>query len=161
GIEERIAPVFEIIGEVRKIRSELKINPGKKVSICLNIPGQKVLEEISENSEYIHDLAGVSKIEFGSAENGRGYIKTTTGSIDIYIYILDAVDIGLEIRRLEDELKKAGSVVEKSRKKLENPGFIKKAPEEIISKERERLEQARQVSKVLYGQLEKMKNIKK
>ncbi len=161
GIEKRIMPVFEIIGEVRKIRSELKINPGKKVSIRLSIPEQKVLEEISENSEYIYDLAKVSKIEFGSAENDRGYIKTTTGSIDIYIYILDAVDIGLEIKRIEDELKKAGTGVEKSRKKLENPDFIKKAPEEIISKERGKLEQAEQVSRVLYGQLGKMKNIKK
>lgn len=160
-VETRIMPIFEVISEVRKVRSELKINPGKKVSICLSVPESEALKEITENLRYIYNLAGVSKIEFRSAENDRGYIKATTGSIDIYIYMLDAVDMDLEIKRIEDELEKVGSGMEKSRKKLENPSFIRKAPEEIISKERGRLEQAIQVSKILDGQLEKMKNIKK
>jgi len=119
------------------------------------------LNEISDNSEYIYNLARVSKLEFGRVENDRGYIKTTTGSIDIFIYILDAVDIDLEIKRIEDELKKVGIGTEKSRKKLENPDFIRKAPEEIILKERGKLEQAEQVSDILLRQLDKMKNIKK
>ena len=161
GAEKAIAPVFEVISEVRKVRSELKMNPGKKVSICLSVPEEEALKAITESREYIYLLAGVSKIEFRSAENDRGYIKATTGSIDIYIYMLDAVDMELEIKRIEDELKKVGSGMEKSRKKLENPNFTKKAPQEIISKERDRLEQAMQVSSVLKGQLEKMKNIKK
>jgi valyl-tRNA synthetase len=75
--------------------------------------------------------------------------------------MLDAVDMDLEIKRIEDELKKVGSGMEKSRKKLENPNFTRKAPEEIISKERGRLEQAMQIKMVLDEQLEKMKNIKK
>ncbi|HAJ95372.1 MAG TPA: valine--tRNA ligase, partial [Actinobacteria bacterium] len=160
-VEKRIIPVFEVISEVRKVRSELKINPGKKVSVCLSVPEPEALKEITENLGYIYNLAGVSKIEFRSAENDRGYIKATTGSIDIFIYILDAVDMDLEIKRIEDELKKVGTGMEKSRKKLENPNFTKKAPEEIISKERGRLEQAMQASKVLREQFEKMKNIKK
>ena len=48
-----------------------------------------------------------------------------------------------------------------SKKKLENPQFIKKAPQEIITKEKDKLMQAVQVNTVLAEQLEKMKNIKK
>jgi valyl-tRNA synthetase len=160
-IEKRINPVFDIISEVRKVRSELKINPGEKVDICLDISIKEILEEVSENSGYICSLAGVSKIKYGNLKDYRGYIKTTTGSIDIYIYILDAVNIDLEIRRIEDELKKVKAGMEKSIKKLDNPGFIKKAPKEIILKEKTKLEQAGKISSILDRQLERMRKIKK
>jgi valyl-tRNA synthetase len=161
SIEKRIAPIFDIINEIRKIRSELKINPGEKVSIRLDISGKETLEDVSGNSGYIRSLAGISNISYGAPDDERGYIKTTTGSFDIYIYILDAVNIELEIKRIEDEIKKIRAGMEKSIKKLENPGFIKKAPKNIISKEKSKLDQADKIITILDGQLERMKKIKK
>ena len=160
-IENAIHLVFDIISEVRKIRSELKINPGSKVDICLDIKEDDISKTVSGNIEYIRSLARVDKIEFRDVGDRKGYIKTTTGSADIYIYILDAVDIDLEIKRISDEMAKIEAGMAGSRKKLENPQFTKKAPQEIITKEKDRLKQAGQISAVLAEQLEKMKNIKK
>jgi valyl-tRNA synthetase len=159
--ENAISPVFDIISEVRKIRSELKINPGSKVNICLDIREDDISKTVSASTKYICSLARVDKIKFGDAGDGKGYIKTTTGSTDIYIYILDAVDIDIEIKRISDEMAKIDAGMAGSKKKLENPQFIKKAPQEIITKEKDKLMQAVQVNTVLAEQLEKMKNIKK
>ncbi len=159
--ENTISPVFDIISEVRKIRSELKINPGSKVSICLDIKEDDISKSVSGNTKYIQSLARVDKIELRDAGERKGYIKTTIGSTDIYIYILDAVDIDLEIKRISDEMVKTEAGVAGSRKKLENPQFIEKAPEEIIIKEKNKLKQAGQINAVLTEQLDKMKNIKK
>jgi len=159
--ENTISPVFDIISEVRKIRSELKINPGSKVSICLDIKEDDISKSVSGNTKYIQSLARVDKVELRDAGDRKGYIKTTIGSTDIYIYILDAVDIDLEIKRISDEMVKIEAGVAGSRKKLENPQFIKKAPEEIIIKEKNKLKQAGQINAVLTEQLDKMKNIKK
>ncbi|MEE8325018.1 MAG: valine--tRNA ligase [Candidatus Humimicrobiaceae bacterium] len=159
--ENTISPVFDIISEVRKIRSELKINPGSKVSICLDIKEDDISKSVSGNTKYIQSLARVDKIELRDAGERKGYIKTTIGSTDIYIYILDAVDIDLEIKRISDEMVKIEAGVAGSRKKLENPQFIEKAPEEIIIKEKNKLKQAGQINAVLTEQLDKMKNIKK
>lgn len=159
--EEAISAVFNIIGEVRKIRSELKINPGSKVNICLDIKEDDISKTVCENIEYMRSLARVDTIEFKSAGDQKGYIKTTTGNADIYIYILDAVDIDLEIKRISDEMAKIEAGMAKNMKKLENPQFIKKAPQEIIAKEKDRLKQAGKISAVLSEQLGKMKNIKK
>ncbi|TET52417.1 MAG: valine--tRNA ligase, partial [Actinomycetota bacterium] len=156
-----ISAVFDIIGEVRKIRSELKINPGNKVNICLDIKDDDINKTVYENIEYIRSLARVDTIEFKSAGDQKGYIKTTTGNTDIYIYILNAVDIDLEIKRISDEMAKIEAGMAKSAKKLKNPQFIKNAPQEIIAKEKNRLKQAGQISEVLSGELSKMKNIKK
>ncbi len=159
--ENTISPVFDIISEVRKIRSELKINPGSKVSICLDIKEDDISKSVSGNTKYIQSLARVDKIELRDAGERKGYIKTTIGSTDIYIYILDAVDIDLEIKRISDEMVKIEAGVAGSRKKLENPQFMEKAPEEIIIKEKNKLKQAGQINAVLTEQLDKMKNIKK
>jgi len=159
--ENTISPVFDIISEVRKIRSELKINPGSKVSICLDIKEDDISKSVSGNTKYIQSLARVDKVELRDAGDRKGYIKTTIGSTDIYIYILDAVDIDLEIKRISDEMVKIEAGVAGSRKKLENPQFIEKAPEEIIIKEKNKLKQAGQINAVLTEQLDKMKNIKK
>jgi valyl-tRNA synthetase len=161
GAEKSIKPVFDVIGEVRKIRSELKINPGKKVGVWLDTSSEILRGEIKKNLRFIYDLAGVENIELKSAEDEKGFIKTTTGGIDIYIYILEAVDIGLEIKRIKDELKKNSAILEKSRKKLENPEFIKKAPEKVINKEKGKLEESEQIKRVLQEQLDKISKIKK
>jgi valyl-tRNA synthetase len=160
-IENAIHLVFDIISEVRKIRSELKINPGSKVDICLDIKEDDISKTVYGNTSYIRSLARVDKIEFRDVGDRKGYIKTTTGSADIYIYILDAVDIDLEIKRISDEMAKIEAGMAGNRKKLENPQFTNKAPQEIITKEKDRLKQAGQISAVLAEQLEKMKNIEK
>jgi len=159
--EAEIAPLFDIIGEIRKVRSELKINPGKKVKVCLDSKKDIQRLTVEKNLRFVYELAGVEDIQFKSAGDEKGYIKTAAGGFDIYIYILEAVDIELEIQRITDELKKNSVLIEKSRKKLDNPGFIKKAPENIIEKEKKKLDQAKEIADVLSGQLDKMVKIKK
>ncbi len=159
--ENTVLPVFDIISEVRKIRSELKINPGSKVNICLDIKEDDTSRTVAASTRYIRSLARVEKVEFKDAGDRKGYIKTATGSTDIYIYILDAVDIDLEIKRISDEMVKIGAGMAGIKKKLDNPQFIEKAPQEIVIKEKDKLKQAVQVNAVLAEQLDKIKNIKK
>ena len=159
--ENTIRPVFDIIGEVRKVRSELKINPGKKVEVRLNTERDGLRGAVEDNLRFIYQLAGVEKIVFASAEHEKGYIKTAAGGFDIYIYILEAVDIDLEIQRITDEIKKNRLLMEKSRNKLENPGFMENAPSGVIDKEKNKLKQSQEIADALAGQLDKMARINK
>ncbi len=159
--EEKIKVLFDVIGEIRKIRSELKINPSSKVKVSL-VTKDKIKEDIlEENKAYIHNLAKVGSLEFKNSLDQKGYVKATKGDVDIYIYILDVVDIELEISRITGEIKKVKIDAEKSSKKISNKDFLKKAPEEIVNKEKEKLAQFTKVIKVLDEQLEKIKNIRK
>jgi valyl-tRNA synthetase len=116
---------------------------------------------VEDNLRFIYQLAGVEKIGFASAEHEKGYIKTAAGGFDIYIYILEAVDIDLEIQRINDEIKKNCLIMEKSKKKLENPGFMENAPSEVIDKEKNKLKQSQEIAETLTGQLDKMVRINK
>jgi valyl-tRNA synthetase len=116
---------------------------------------------LERDRKYIYSLAKTGEVEFKDRTGEKGYIKTTIENIDIFIYILDTVNIELEIKRIKDQIKKIGLDVEKSRKKLSNADFTSKAPEEIIKKEKDKLEQADKILKVLNDQLTRIKNISK
>ncbi len=157
--EDEIKVLFDVISEVRKIRSELRINPAKKVRISLNTGDKNKKGLLEDNIRYICGLAKTDGVEFEDCSSKKGYIKTTTCDVDIFVYVLDAIDIELEIRRIKDRIKKISLDAEKSRKKLSNTGFIKKAPAGIVKKEKEKLEAADKISGVLEEQLVRIKNI--
>ena len=53
--------------------------------------------------------------------------------------IADVIDIGQEKQRLQKEIAKAESEIQKLQKKLSNEQFLAKAPEEVVEEQRERL----------------------
>ena len=159
--ESKIRILFDVISEIRKIRSELKINPADRVKISLAAAGRKSKDILEKNKEYIYSLGKVSKMEFKDCTGRKGYIKTTISDIDIFIYILDVVDIKLESSRIKNQIVKINIAIEKSKKKLSGPGFNRKAPVEIIQKEKDRLDQAEKILKVLNDQLSRIKGVSK
>ncbi|MCL5072221.1 MAG: hypothetical protein M1308_15220 [Actinobacteria bacterium] len=94
-------------------------------------------------------------------EDRKGFVKSVKGGSEIYIYLLDAIDIELEIKRLRDEISRLKIEMEKSNKKISNPQFMEKAPKDIIGKESEKFKRSNHDLKILYDQLEKMQEIKK
>jgi len=159
--ENKIEAVFKVISEIRKIRSELKISPADRVKVSLAVSKVKSKSILEENREYIYSLGKVSSIEFKDCTGQKGYIKTTIKNINIFIYILDVVDIKLEINRIRNQMAKTNTVIEKSKKKISNPAFNNKAPAEIIQKEKDRLDQAEKTLKVLNDQLTRIEGASK
>ena len=160
-IESKIEILFDVISEIRKIRSELRINPADSVEVNLAPAGSKSNAILEENREYICSLGKVSKIDFKDCSGQKGYIKTTIRDIDIFIYILDVIDIELEIGRIKNQIRKIDSEIEKSKKKVSSPDFNSKAPAKIIQKEKDKLQQAEKILKVLDDQLARIKGVSK
>lgn len=157
--EDEIEVLFNVVSEIRKIRSELRINPAKKVRISLGTGDKNKRGLLEDNVRYICSLAKADGVEFGDRSGKKGYIKTTACDVDIFVYVLDAIDIELEIHRIKDRIKKVNLDAEKSRKKLSGNGFIKKAPAGIVKREKEKLKSADKILDVLKEQLARIKNI--
>ena len=67
------------------------------------------------------------------------------------------VDIAAELARLEKESARVAGEVEKARTKLDNPGFVERAPAAVVAQERERLASFEATLAQLHGQLEKLR----
>lgn len=58
----------------------------------------------------------------------------------IYIPLKNLIDYDKERKRLKDEIKKLESEIKRAEGKLNNQGFVLKAPEAVVNEEREKLE---------------------
>ncbi len=159
-IEKESGVLFEVIGEIRRIRSELRINPGVKIKVNIRPSSNDVKNLLEANSEYIMGLAKLEYLTLKEPPEKKGFIKTVKSDSVIYINLIDAIDIDLEIKRIRDEISKEKLKKEKSSRKISNPQFLKKAPAEIINKEKNKLEQTDKSIKNLHEQLDLIRNLK-
>lgn len=158
--ESELLKIFNIISEIRKIRSELKISPASRVNVYIN-PADTIFERIiKDNSRYIKDLAKLQGLIIGRPADNKGFIKSLKDENEIFVYILDAIDIELEIKRINSEIRKVMQEKDKSSAKIENPQFLDKAPKDIIKKEKSKLAQALKIIQSLQEQLNLLQSIK-
>ncbi|MBM3709968.1 MAG: class I tRNA ligase family protein, partial [Actinobacteria bacterium] len=157
--EAKISKICSIIGEIRKIRSELRINPALRIEVYLKPSSSDIGKLIEENSKYIIELARLDKLNIFEPPDKKGFISSVKNNNEIYILLKDVIDLQRELERINNEIAKINTDREKSYKKLTNPQFLEKAPKKIIQKEEAKLKQADKSLKVLSGQLEKLKSI--
>ncbi|MCK5335459.1 MAG: hypothetical protein KAQ67_04820, partial [Gammaproteobacteria bacterium] len=81
------------------------------------------------------------------------------GDMKILIPLAGLIDKDAEIARLEKETGKISANLEKSEAKMSNASFVDKAPEAVVAKERQRIEEMHTALKQLNEQLEKIKAI--
>jgi len=130
------------------------------VKVNIKPASNKVRSLIAKNSEYMLGLAKLENLMLEEPAEKKGFVKTVKSDSVIYINLIDAIDIDLEIRRIEDEISKEKLKKEKSDRKISNPQFIKKAPEDVINKEKMKLEEANNSIENLREQLNLIRSLK-
>lgn len=141
GAEQAMSMVMDAIKAVRNIRAELGVAPGKRVECHIHAVGPAEKDLLEEAAPYFHKLAGISRLTiglFGDAKPPKAMSAVVSGA-ELYLPLSGLIDIAQEIKRLEAELEMLNQEVSRGEKKLSNPGFVNKAPAEVVEKEREKL----------------------
>jgi valyl-tRNA synthetase len=146
--------VMDIVRSIRNLRSEKQIKPGHKIPATI-IGGEST--HLLESQAYIIPaLAGVDPklLTFYKTlkEKPEGYIALVVGAVEILLPLAKLIDINAERQRLEKELDDAKSQVERLEKLL-NSDFVKKAPSNVVDKERDRLAAFQETAEKLKLQL--------
>ncbi len=138
--ESDMETVMELIRSIRNIRAEKQVPPGKAVSAIIHAPaGRKQL--VADNAQYLETLAKLGEMtvaDIGSAKPEK-VVTAIAAGMEIYLPLADLVDIEKEIGRLKAELENTAQEIKRSSGKLANAGFVNKAPEAVVTKEREKL----------------------
>lgn len=137
---KKLELAMEAIRSIRNIRAEAEAAPSRKLSAVILSSG-KDLEDIRGGERYIKSLANIIEINFISDQSlvPEEVMSSVIGNVEIYIPLDDLLDYKAEFDRLQKEKSKLGAEVERVRGKLSNPGFVSKAPEKVITEEREKL----------------------
>ena len=134
--EEETQKVMTVIRAIRNRRAEMNIPPSKKAKVYVEAADVDVFKA---GAEFIIRLASASDVEVqDSAFDGLNNVVTIiTNDAKVYIPMGDLIDFEAEKKRLEKELAAAQDKLDFINKKLNNPGFVNKAPEKVVAQNRE------------------------
>ena len=144
--------IMDIIKSVRAIKTEMGCPPSKKVTLYVLAENRRT---ISSNADSILKLAGASEIKFISSQEEAGdkLVTKVLPSCTLYIPMGELVDLDKERERLNKELEKVTEEIRRADGKLNNQGFISKAPKNLVENEREKLNKFQSLREKILEQL--------
>lgn len=146
--QEDFTKIVDAIRAVRVQRSELNVPPSKKASMEIET---KDIDLFKSCADFFVKLASASTVEVKEKiENTEGKMTAVTAAARIFTPKGQLVDEEKEKARIEKEIKAVQKDIDFLSGKLNNPGFLAKAPRQQIDSEKAKLEKA----------LEKMKKLK-
>jgi len=134
--------IMGVISGVRNIRGEMGVPPTKRVNLIIRAEDEEMAQRIRGGERFIRDLGLIQalQINVGGERPQAAAVALIEGG-EVFVPLKDLIpDPQREEGRLLKELKKITKEIEFSQRKLQNPSFIEKAPEEIVAKERGKLE---------------------
>ena len=133
--EAEMEKIMSAIRAIRNRRAEMNIPPSKKATVYVETALQ---DTFNMGAEFIKRLASTNEVnvssDFSKLENT---VTIITDDAKIYIPLGELVDFEAERKRLEKELAAAQDKLDFINKKLNNPGFVNKAPEKVVAQNRE------------------------
>ncbi len=133
--EAQMEKIMDAIRAIRNRRAEMNIPPSKKSKVYVETAFSDVF---AVGSEFIKRLAYASDVEIADTFGDLGNTVTiVTNDAKIYIPLGDLVDFEAEAKRLQKELAAAEEKLAFINKKLDNPGFVNKAPEKVVQQNRD------------------------
>ena len=133
--ETEIEKIMTAIRAIRNRRAEMNIPPSKKAKVYVETASKDVFEN---GADFIKRLASANEVVVENSFGDLGNVVTIiTDDAKIYIPLGDLVDFEAEKKRLEKELAQAEDKLAFINKKLNNLGFVNKAPENVVKQNRE------------------------
>ena len=157
-LEESFDLLFNIIGTIRNLRAESVIKPGEKIKVILQTESVKEIELLKSTEAYIVDIGKVGDLTITNTLEDPGQVTAgVTGTVQVLIPLTGLVDVG----DLQAKLLKKLDKIEKDTKsltgRLKNPGFVNKAPDNVIQGAKKDLAEAQKQAEILRERLERLK----
>ena len=153
--KEDFSRVIGVIRAIRVQRNEMNVPPSKKVTEIV----ETQFTDIFKNAQpFFEKLAGAGEFSVvEKAENTDGMVTVVTDSARVFIPMGELVDKDKELQRLEKEKKAAQKDIDFLSGKLNNQGFLSKAPAQQIENERAKLAKAEEKMKKILESIESLK----
>jgi valyl-tRNA synthetase len=140
-VEESFELLQMLVEEVRKMRSLANIQNHQKLPLILRVPDAELSAFLLAQSSTISSLGRASAITIApNADKPDNALSSVIRGIDIFIETAGAIDQEKEKARLTKEAERLSGLIRSIEGKLNNPGFVSKAPEQVVKAEQEKLD---------------------
>ncbi|WP_342754322.1 valine--tRNA ligase [Pantoea sp. MBD-2R] len=143
----------QAIVAVRNIRAEMNLSPSKPLDVMLRGASADVVRRVNDNHNFLKTLARLDSLTCLTAdEKGPVSVTKIIDGAELLIPMAGLVDKAAELERLAKEVNKLEIEIGKIEGKLSNEGFVSRAPEAVVAKERERMAEFEQAKVKLIEQ---------
>ena len=127
--------IMDAVSAVRNRRAEMNVPPSKKARVIIVTERSKVFES---GKAFFVKLASASDVTVQSNRDGidANAVNIVVHGAEIYLPMSELVDKEKEIARLNAEKKKLEGEIKRVEGKLNNQGFVSKAPQKVIDEEK-------------------------
>lgn len=133
--------MMEAIKAIRNMRAEMNVPLGKRSEVILAINDKELAEVISKHKNYFVTLAWAEKVTIldENAIKPENAVTSVVGGIEVYLQLKDLIDADKERARIAKEQVSIEKEIARLEGKLNNQGFLAKAPADVVAKEKEKL----------------------
>jgi len=155
-LEEQFNLLIGTIRTIRNLRAEAEIKPSAKVKAILQSDSDRERSLLEAGQSYILDLARVEDLTVVATVDASATeqaIAGVVGTIQVIVSLVGVVDIGQLVAKLERTLTKLEGAINSTQGRLNNEGYIKKAPPEVVATARTELEESLKQQEILKARL--------
>ncbi|HEY8332117.1 MAG TPA: valine--tRNA ligase [Pseudomonas sp.] len=137
--------VKQLMLGVRQIRGEMKISMAKRIDVVLANASAEDQRRLADFEPLLAKLAKFESVRVLAAGEEAPLAATAlVGEMEVLVPMAGLIDKDAELARLDKELQRLQGEVQRVGGKLANEGFVAKAPEAVLDKERAKLAEAEQ-----------------
>nr|WP_245724074.1 valine--tRNA ligase [Marinococcus luteus] len=149
--------IQEVIRSVRNTRAEMNVPPSKEVPMSLKPSNSQASERLERGQDYIVRFGNPDTLTIDTAlEAPEKSISHVLSGAEIFLPLEGLINVDEEIERLQREKDKLDKEVERVTKKLNNEGFVSKAPAHVVEEEKEKQKDYEQKREKVTARMEEL-----
>ncbi len=133
--------IIEAIKAIRNRRAEMNVPPSKKAELFIETAEKDVFEK---GIMFFERLASASSVEISEKCEQADSVTIVTSSARMFIPMSEIIDREKELARLNKEKAAAEKDISIISSKLDNAGFVAKAPAQVVEAEKQKLSAAKE-----------------
>ena len=139
--EADLAALMELVRAIRNVRSEYEVEASRRIGAVV-VAGERLALVESQREAFLQ-LARIDPAQLtlvtGLAEHPERAVSLVVAGFECYLPLAALVDLDVERERIGKQLAELASEIARSEKLLGNAGFVAKAPEAVVERERVKL----------------------
>ncbi len=134
--------IMETVMGVRTIRGELNLSPSLELKAYIRTLNDNAKEVLNRNLAYIKKLSKADVIKTGAGvKKPKGSAVAVRNNIEVFVPLEGLLNLEMEIDRLKKEEAKIEQTIGFINNKLLNEDFVKKAPKDVVKKEKDKYDE--------------------
>ncbi len=157
--EKQTQMIMSAVVAIRNRRAEMNVPPSKKAQVIIVTDKADIF---SKGVSYFEKLASAQNVEIKETKEGidANAVNIVVEGAEIFMPLGELVDKEKELERLNKEKEKLEGEIKRVEGKLNNQGFVAKAPEKVINEEREKGIKYKEMLEKVLKSIEDMNNLK-